>query len=56
MKKMYIAVLDEFPDFMTPTLVAHAVLRSTLHKKPKNCYLHKTQKIWEMNLRLKVLE
>ena len=26
MTKMYIAVLDEFPDFMTPTLVAHAVL------------------------------
>lgn len=24
---MYIAVLDEFPDFMTPTLVAHAVLQ-----------------------------
>lgn len=24
--KMYIAVLDEFPDFMCPTLVAHAVL------------------------------
>lgn len=24
--KMYIAVLDEFPDIMTPTLVAHAVL------------------------------
>lgn len=24
--KMYIAVLDEFPDFMVPTLVAHAVL------------------------------
>lgn len=24
--KMYIAVLDEFPDHMTPTLVAHAVL------------------------------
>lgn len=24
--KLYIAVLDEFPDFMTPTLVAHAVL------------------------------
>lgn len=24
--KMYIAVLDEFPDFMTPTLVAHSVL------------------------------
>lgn len=24
--KMYIAVLDEFPDYMTPTLVAHATL------------------------------
>lgn len=24
--KMYICVLDEFPDYMTPTLVAHAVL------------------------------
>ena len=28
--KMYIAVLDEFPDYMTPTLVAHAVLASYL--------------------------
>lgn len=26
--KMYIAVLDQFPDFMTPTLVAHTVLRA----------------------------
>jgi len=26
MKKMYIAVLDTVPDFMTPTLVAHSVL------------------------------
>lgn len=24
--KLYIAVLDEFPDYMTPTLVAHGVL------------------------------
>ncbi len=24
--KLYIAVLDEFPDFMVPTLVAHSVL------------------------------
>jgi len=24
--KMYIAILDEFPDHMTPTLVAHSVL------------------------------
>lgn len=28
--KMYIAVLDEFPDFMTPTLVAHSVLNAHL--------------------------
>lgn len=26
MKKMYIAVLDEVPDYMVPTLVAHSVL------------------------------
>lgn len=25
--KMYIAVREDFPDYMTPTLVAHAVLR-----------------------------
>lgn len=24
--KMYIAVLDEFPDYMVPTLVAHSIL------------------------------
>ena len=34
--KMYIAVLDEFPDHMVPTLVAHAVLAA--HKK--FTYLH----------------
>lgn len=28
--KMYIAVLDEFPDYMTPTLVAHGVLAAHL--------------------------
>ena len=27
---MYICVLDEFPDFMTPTLVAHSVLAAHL--------------------------
>lgn len=27
---MYIAVLDDFPDYMTPTLVAHAVLGAHL--------------------------
>jgi hypothetical protein len=28
--KLYIAVLDEFPDYMTPTLVAHSVLAAHL--------------------------
>lgn len=28
--KMYIAILDEFPDYMTPTLVAHSVLSAHL--------------------------
>lgn len=32
--KLYIAVLDEFPDYMTPTLVAHSVL--TYHLKTIN--------------------
>lgn len=30
MSKMYIAVLDEFPDYMVPTLVAHAILGAHL--------------------------
>ena len=25
--KLYIAILDEFPDFMVPTLVAHTMMR-----------------------------
>jgi hypothetical protein len=29
--KMYIAVLDSVPDFMTPTLVAHSVLAAHTH-------------------------
>ena len=32
--KLYIAVLDEFPDYMTPTLVAHAVLGHHLVSSP----------------------
>ena len=28
MKKMYIAVLDEAPDYMVPTLVAHTILNA----------------------------
>lgn len=30
MDKLYICVRDDFPDYMTPTLVAHAVLRHHL--------------------------
>jgi hypothetical protein len=29
--KLYIAILDEFPDYMTPTLVAHAMLGAHLN-------------------------
>ena len=28
MKKMYIAILDEAPDYMVPTLVAHSVINA----------------------------
>lgn len=31
MSKLYICVREDFPDFMAPTLVAHAVLRHHLH-------------------------
>ncbi len=34
--KLYIAVLDEFPDYMTPTLVAHAVLGAHLEFSVKH--------------------
>ena len=34
--KMYIAVLDEFPDYMTPTLVAHAVLAAHIKFSEKH--------------------
>ena len=34
--KLYIAVLDAVPDFITPTLVAHAVLGAHLHFSGKN--------------------
>lgn len=33
--KLYIAVLDEFPDYMTPTLVAHSMLGAHLHYTSK---------------------
>lgn len=49
MKKMYIAVLDEFPDFMTPTLVAHAVLREHLHKTSATINPCKDYEDWIQN-------
>ena len=62
--KLYIAVKTEFPDYMTPTLVAHAVLAA--HKKFehnadynhwfthsfKKCVLRVNSKEWEHVLNL----
>jgi hypothetical protein len=36
--KLYIAVLDEFPDFMVPTLVAHSVLSAHITFQEKLDY------------------
>jgi hypothetical protein len=36
--KLYIAVLDEFPEFMTPTLVAHTVLGAHLKFENNTVY------------------
>lgn len=38
MKKMYICVIDAFPDYMTPTLVGHAVLRHHLEYSENDEY------------------
>lgn len=37
--KLYICVLDEFPDYMTPTLVAHATLRHHLESSLDDRYI-----------------
>ena len=42
--KMYIAVLDEFPDYMVPTLVAHAVLG---YHKDDCVYEHEATRLTE---------
>ena len=36
--KMYVAVLDEFPDFMVPTLVAHSVLSAHIKFQDNDNY------------------
>lgn len=38
--KLYIAVLDEFPDYMVPTLVAHAVLGAHLKFAQRQHYMN----------------
>lgn len=38
--KLYIAVLDEFPDYMTPTLVAHSMLGAHLFFSELDCTSH----------------
>ena len=39
MSRLYIAVLDEFPDYMTPTLVAHSMLGAHLKFCNNSLYL-----------------
>jgi hypothetical protein len=36
--RLYIAILDEFPDYMTPTLVAHSMLGAHLVFKDNSMY------------------
>ena len=43
--KMYIAVLDDFPDYMVPTIVAHAVLGA--HLKFSERYISPEFQSWE---------
>jgi hypothetical protein len=37
--KLYIAILDEFPDYMAPTLVAHSVLSAHIKFQEDPIYL-----------------
>jgi hypothetical protein len=47
MSKMYIAVLDEFPDHMVPTLVAHSVLAAHMKfYEPDWEYVHHNKPIY----------
>jgi hypothetical protein len=36
--KLYIAVLEDFPDYMTPTLVAHGILGAHLEMQTNTMY------------------
>lgn len=37
-QRLYIAVLDDFPDYMTPTLVAHSMLSAHLKFQDESLY------------------
>lgn len=54
MSKLYIAVLDEFPDYMVPTLVAHAVLGA--HIKFSERYISPEFQCWEYPVYMDWLE
>lgn len=54
MTKMYIAVLDEFPDYMVPTLVAHAVLGA--HMRFSERYVSPEYQSWEYQAYMDWLE
>jgi hypothetical protein len=41
--KLYIAVLDEFPDYMVPTLVAHSMLGAHLYFTGENSKLDRKE-------------
>ena len=48
-QKLYIAVREDFPDFMTPTLVGHAVLRHSLEVKKMDQMFIDRYNNWETN-------
>lgn len=52
MMKLYIAVLDEFPDYMVPTLVAHAAIAAHMRFSEKikaDSYAYPTYMDWLKN-------
>lgn len=53
--KLYIAVLDDVPDFMVPTLVAHAVLGAHFEFYRTNGEYLTNYGVWQHNLFKKVV-
>jgi len=52
--KLYIAVLDEFPDYMVPTLIAHSMLGA--HLKFSERYISPEFQAWEYPVYMEWLE